>query len=279
MSSRKHYGKCHLCGTQGKLSYEHVPPAAAFNSNRAFVMNGTDVLGKDRPWDFSDVKKTQLQRGIGFHRLCGKCNNDTGGKLKYAPAFVEFVRQGFESVGYRPDEVVGDKLSIQFHNIYPLRILKEIVCMFCCINPPELADVHPEFRAFVLDQYKGNSLSSKEFAISAYLLRGPYSRNAGKSVHLTGLFDSPAATVLSELSAPPYGFIMHFKPDRNRTLSDILFFQQYAFDDCVDLRIEIPVHNCYTPLPGDFRKQEEVMQTYIENKRKEIIRRQAQAGP
>lgn len=273
MGSRKHYGKCHLCGAQSKLSYEHVPPAAAFNSNKAFMMRGAEVLGKDWPWDFTSVKTWQLQRGIGFYRLCGKCNNDTGGK--YASAFVELVKQGFESVGYHPDEVKQKTISIQFRDVYPLRVLKEVVCMFCTINPPELADIHQEFRNFVLDQYVNTSLPPSEFALSIYLLRGPFSRNAGMSAHITGLNDVPKATVLSELSAPPFGFLLQLKPGQIRPMSDILSFQKYAYDDCVDLRIEMPVYDCHTPLPGDFRKQEEIMKSYLENKFQEMIRKQA----
>lgn len=146
--------------------------------------------------------------------------------------------------------------------------------MFCCVNPPELADVHPELRAFVLDPWKCGTLFPNEFAISIYLLRGPFSRNAGKSVHLTGLFDTPSSTVLSELSAPPFGFVMEFRPDQSQRRSNILFFANYHYDDCTNLRLEIPVHSCYSPLPGDFREQEEIMQTYISNKLNEILRRQ-----
>ncbi len=270
------HGRCHICGKNSKLSYEHVPPAAAFNSNKAFIMHGDQILGKDKPWDFAGVKGEQLQRGIGFYSLCSKCNNFTG--AKYAPAFVEFIRQGYEVVEYKPDEVKTSQITVQFRNIYPLHIIKEIVAMFLSINPPELADVHPELRAFILNPNK-EGLSTSDFAISVFLLRGPFSRLAGQSVHVSGLSDTPSSRVLSELSAPPFGFLMEFRPGRARPASDLLFFANYTYKDCRDIHLDMLVHSCYTPFPGDFREQEEVILTYINNKIKEMLRKSGQAGP
>lgn len=32
------FGICHICGNDGKLSYEHVPPEAAFNNHRILTL-------------------------------------------------------------------------------------------------------------------------------------------------------------------------------------------------------------------------------------------------
>src|SRR5438552_9354996 len=73
--SREVIGVCHLCGTEGRLSFEHVPPKAAFN-NRPVVAYGFEEAIKAGP-ENSGKGRIQ-QRGAGAYTLCGKCNNDTG---------------------------------------------------------------------------------------------------------------------------------------------------------------------------------------------------------
>lgn len=34
MARQEHTGICHICGEYKKLTYEHIPPEAAFNSQR-----------------------------------------------------------------------------------------------------------------------------------------------------------------------------------------------------------------------------------------------------
>jgi hypothetical protein len=65
MSRKKVVGDCHICGVHGPLSYEHVPPEAAFNDRMAVKAN----MGE---W-FSEGKWTgkgqQQQRGAGEYTL------------------------------------------------------------------------------------------------------------------------------------------------------------------------------------------------------------------
>ena len=34
------YGKCHLCGKQSKLTFEHIPPQKANNNREVHVIQG-----------------------------------------------------------------------------------------------------------------------------------------------------------------------------------------------------------------------------------------------
>ncbi len=36
----KNYGKCHLCGKQSKLTFEHIPPQKAYNDKRVRAIAG-----------------------------------------------------------------------------------------------------------------------------------------------------------------------------------------------------------------------------------------------
>lgn len=88
-------GKCHICGTTDELSYEHIPPRAAFSSHKNFIYFIKDVLGSEKfPWDLSGKRGKQLQKGIGFYTLCDKCNNNTG--AWYGDALVDLPIKDIE---------------------------------------------------------------------------------------------------------------------------------------------------------------------------------------
>ena len=42
--NKNRIGYCHICGTYGKLSFEHIPPESALNRKRAKVYTGDDVI-------------------------------------------------------------------------------------------------------------------------------------------------------------------------------------------------------------------------------------------
>jgi 5-methylcytosine-specific restriction endonuclease McrA len=72
------YGNCCICGIHSKLSFEHVPPRAAYNDQRVFEANIRGLAagnwgGQERP-----AQGKWLQRGAGKETLCEQCNNCTG---------------------------------------------------------------------------------------------------------------------------------------------------------------------------------------------------------
>ena len=76
----KHFGKCALCGQECELTFEHIPPRAAFNSTPTKPVSGEELLDDDRmPWDTTGLKYTNQQKGMGRYSLCPKCNNEIPG--------------------------------------------------------------------------------------------------------------------------------------------------------------------------------------------------------
>ena len=56
MQIKNKKGKCRICGKIDALTYEHVPPRKAFNSNKALMYYGNSVLENDNksfPWETS----------------------------------------------------------------------------------------------------------------------------------------------------------------------------------------------------------------------------------
>jgi hypothetical protein len=255
------YGECRICGRMGKLSYEHVPTGAAFNQNKAFMYFGKDVIGAENfPWDFSNIKGRQLQKGIGFNTLCIKCNNNTG--HLYGNAFVEFIYQGYRQT-YNKAYRSGDIVNVEFRDIYPLRIIKQIVTMFFSVNPPGLSKIHPELVKFVLDKWC-RELSLDKFGFYVFVLRGSILRYIG----ITGILNSDGSTrILSEISAPPFGYVFEIEPKGKANYCDLTSFgNNYKYDDKVTIRIDVPVLEVNSYFPADYRTKWEIMETYIRNK-------------
>lgn len=94
MAKREHTGICHICGEYKKLTYEHIPPEAAFNSQRR-KMNTVEELMESKkinraPWDIEGLKYKQFQQETDFYTLCGECNSFTG--TKYGGAYSDLIK-------------------------------------------------------------------------------------------------------------------------------------------------------------------------------------------
>src|SRR5216684_6998566 len=91
MSQMKREGVCHICGNYGPLSFEHIPPRAAFNNRSVIKVKFEEALelGPD-----GVAKGPIQQQGAGQYTLCRKCNNDTG--AWYGKSFVDWCYQGMD---------------------------------------------------------------------------------------------------------------------------------------------------------------------------------------
>ena len=74
---RKQMGYCHICGTYGKLTFEHIPPESALNKGRAKVYTGDDAI---KQYTGEKSRYLSLQQGMGKYSLCESCNNNTGAR-------------------------------------------------------------------------------------------------------------------------------------------------------------------------------------------------------
>ena len=72
---KKEIGYCHICGCYGELSYEHIPPENALNTNKAIIYTGDDVIKR---YKGEKSKYICRQQGMGKFSLCENCNNKTG---------------------------------------------------------------------------------------------------------------------------------------------------------------------------------------------------------
>lgn len=256
-------GQCHLCGSVGPLTFEHVPPSAAFNDHRVLEADIHKLIGSDL---LSDLKKPTgkiNQRGSGKFTLCERCNNNTGSW--YGGAYVEFARAVFPWCQIvQPDQYVD--LQGEFR---PLNVFKQMLVMFCSASPPSFAQDHPQLVRFLLnrDAVECDDLRNINLFMSLFDVNNS---NATRQSGITGRFElgSPKAHIYSEISFPPFNLVMSLSgTNPELRLSDISWFSKFPYNErrVVKLRLHNLAVNSY--FPGDYRTFDELEATVSENRR------------
>lgn len=198
------------------------------------------------------------QKGVGGYTLCPKCNNDTGGW--YGGAFCNFAYQGMDILRYTEGI---PSLYYNFH-IFPLKLLKQIICMFFSSNGPGFQKAHLGLVRFVLN--KESTYFESDARVFIYYNLSKRFRKTG----LTGVINlSGKMEVLSEITFPPFGYIMSFNdtiPDAR--LTEITFFKNFTYNKCTQIPLKLNLLPVHTYFPGDYRSKEEVAKDVEANKKK-----------
>ena len=199
---KREWGTCHICGFEGYLTFEHIPPQEAFNKYPVLYINLKRFFDNQR-YEIS-------QRGAGGHTLCDDCNTKTGSW--YGTVFVKWCKDALETL-QRAGEILQraeerPTLTAEYRTS-PLRILKQIVTMFFSANRPEFHEKHPELVKFILDK-SAKGLPPRYRFFVCYNIAG-WKRRIGLAVRAT--FDpefiaSPSRLLISEINFPPFGYVM-----------------------------------------------------------------------
>jgi hypothetical protein len=244
-------GTCHICGINTKLTFEHVPPRAAFNDWPVVNAKFEELFKLESLDELDQVKGKISQRGAGAFTLCGKCNSDTG--AWYGNAFVDWAYQGIIILD---NAKMAPSLYHLFH-LFPLRVLKQIICMFFSANPPSFQGVQSDLVRFVLN--KQQKYLRPNVHIYTFLNSSPRSRQSSVSGLLNLESGLPPKT-FSEIAFPPFGYVMcldSLPPDPR--LVDISFFANYGYNEWTDVALRLPILPVYTYLPGDYRDRNTVL--------------------
>lgn len=265
MSKQKHFGKCALCGKEGKLSFEHIPPESAFNDQPAKTVSFMTALSnKDRlPWDFNGLKYTNHQRGMGDYTLCESCNNNTGSWYGEAYTYIASIAQQMLSMTIPPD-----KDSLVIKDAYPLRFVKQIISMFCSLNPTSnIADL----RQFVLDK-NATGIDKTKYRLHMFFTRSTISRTVPYIVKVLSSDRILCSMGVSEIVVPPLGFILYFDPTEDYCFDgvDITGFADCKYDDKAKIAIPLCILDVNHFFPTDYRTKDEILRVRKENEEKNI---------
>lgn len=249
------HGECCLCGAQGKLSFEHVPPRAAFNDGRVVHTTFGELLGRGPEAVISPITGTQIQQGAGTYALCEQCNNSTGSW--YGNTYVQFARHVNDALTAAPNDGTV-KVSCR---LAPIRVLKQVICCFFSVNGSLLH--HEEVKVlkdFVLD--RDVCKLPDKVRIYVYATRSEKSRFS----QLTPMciVGTEKSFFFSEFAFAPLGFVLTWDtPPPNPDLTDITDFSRVPYDQMQDLTLELPVKAIDTAFPCDFRTRDEAATDFL----------------
>jgi hypothetical protein len=240
-------GICHICGQKKELSFEHVPPAAAFNSRPILRTAFAKMLQTD---DFDNLKGKTQQRGAGAHTLCERCNNTTG--KWYGGAYASWAHQAMQILIAARGQ---PSLSYPFR-LFPWGVLKQVICMFFSVNSSGFQKVQPDLVRFVLNPFSSEYPSTVR--IFAFYTLSNRIRSAGAAAMLRG----PGMHVFSEIAFAPFGFVMALSdtPPPDPRLVDIGGFAKFSYRDWrTGISMRLPMMSIYTGFPGDYRPREQTL--------------------
>jgi len=187
-------GTCALCGRNGKLTFEHVPPEAAYNDNPIYIQAADHLVNEESP---VYGKRMRSNKGFGSFTLCAPCNNNTG--AWYGKAYVDFAKQGMSILNN--DIHIGSVLGSYL--IKPLSVVKQILTMFMSADKSGHLRSHKGLVDYILDK---DSISfPTNFKVFIYSNDSPVKRMLGCST----IFD-PRIGIQhwSEINFKPFGYLL-----------------------------------------------------------------------
>lgn len=257
--AKKRFGICHLCGNNGELSFEHIPPKKAFNNCPVSFYNY--FMGKTE----GGYNTQHSQKGLGEYTLCGNCNNNTGGW--YGTAFINWAKQSMDILQYTQNR---PSLFYRFR-IYPLRVIKQIATIMFSVNDNQFSKDHQELVKFVLNKDQHHLNPDTKFY--AFYNAGGFRMSAGMGKMKTNDFSFESLVektntirtqiethrIFSEFAFPPLGYVLAFDreiPDDR--LIDISYFASYRYSDKDTIELRLPVLPVDSPYPTDYRTREQM---------------------
>ncbi len=254
MSRKKtEIGICRICKKEKQLTFEHIPPRVAFNKNTRYYSIPYNEFVKSPNFIEHKPKGIVHQGGIGYHTLCGTCNEFLN--KHYVRSFSKWANIGMS---------LNSKFDFKYieftaMNQNPFRVLKQIISMFISMNEPWFTKEYVE----LLDFIKNPELKTLSYKYKVY----HYLNNEGQIRNL-----SWAATnthgIVCELTFPPFGYILNINnSDEINHLTEISGWKNYTDERNHSFDIGLYKYPTYLPIPLDYRTKEEIEKKYDTDKK------------
>lgn len=201
------YGKCHICGEYGELSFEHIPPQAALNKGQVKAYSGEEIL---KTFHGERARYQNMQRGMGRFSLCKSCNNTTG--QWYAATYCQVAKEVASSRSKAEQLQHGDCIEYTFKNLPALAFVKQVIAMFCSLLPWE--EVHRLGFDQLLLNKESNLVDTRLFDLRVYLASPDTAQLlTSPSVVLYTSNENVESCYVTDLCAYPFGFILNLSPE------------------------------------------------------------------
>lgn len=258
----KHFGKCALCGKTCNLTFEHIPPSAAFNSLPAKPVS-VDNLESDTdrmPWETEGLSFLNQQKGMGKYSLCESCNNNTGSW--YGDDYITMAHKVAQMFSHKD---YAQATGITILGIHPLRFVKQVLSMFCSINDNINID---DLRKFVLNK-ADVGIDKSKYKLCMYFTRSNLMKHSPLSIHIEFAQKKHKMLQLSEITAYPLGFLLYFDPQDTCEYEGINItpLADYEYSTLADISFPLCVKEMNDVLPGHYRSKEEIRKCIEDNKK------------
>ncbi len=269
MKAVKHPGICKLCGTFSEMTFEHVPPEKAFNSFPVRILPFKDVISSmtcsdnKLPLEAISVKGKKQQRGMGGYYLCRKCNSDTGSW--YMRQYSELAKTLHVMIDKESLEPGSNLYSFTICEIYPLRLFKAVMTLFCDINNECLGDKN--LQSFLLNK-ESTDFDVRKYRVYMYLIPPGQIRNCPISVIIKT--NNAQQICVSEMALYPMGFALYIdKPnDYNAFGFEISNMCNYNYNDRVEMQfLNVPYVSLNSKFPADYRSKDEIIECMNSSKK------------
>ena len=216
MKTRK--GICHLCGEFKELTFEHIPPKAAFNDKPILIQKHEHLFDQK---SYLYGKSIRSNNGAGSHCFCADCNNKTG--TWYARDFSNFVVQARDH--FEKTENIF-RLNLIDFDFKPLNVLKQILTMFIGIDHSKFLMNDNLLRKFILE--KENKDLPDKYQIYIYNTISDKKRMYGiQWNNLNGIMNTH-----SEITFSPFGYFLAVESAPPiSSMTNITDFKNYNFNE------------------------------------------------
>ncbi len=247
----RHTGACRVCGQVTTLTFEHVPPRAAGNDQRARASLSLTMLTSDAPLVFPRAGWTPSQRGVGGYVLCEPCNNLVG--TLYVPEYAGFattlrarVNAAFTTAGHASGGLDLDLTGWALGDIARAGL---VTVMDVAIHD-RLLQRHPELTEVV--RSPGTALPST-LRLGLTVVLGTRARLSSPM----GLVDPDGCVVFSEAALAPFSWTLSFLEPGLRALphsADVSGWLRHGADQRpAHTLLQLPVGAVVSAIPGDYR--------------------------
>lgn len=247
---------CHVCGNEGQLSFEHIPPKSMGNNHGVRSYRGVDIIEKAKAFDASSldgVRFAKKNRGSGVNTLCRDCNSYFG--THYVKEYTGLIRElGASFLQQLPEEDVKVRY-IQCSEVNLLAFFKHVISNFCATTP---YGTMLDCKEFLLDR-KSNDFPSR---YRLYMFAVPDPDSMMVQTGWMTLFTRQGAYRLAHVALYPAGFTL-LDEDASDFIPpflgcDITGMASQRWGDRPDFVLELPLMSLdrLYPLPVKAKEEE-----------------------
>jgi hypothetical protein len=272
-------GFCKICGNKKKLSKEHIPPSAAFNSGDYKVQ----CIDKYKTKGVTVWQTKKKQGGHFAYVMCVECNNRIGqwygGEYKrLAEVCAPFVNP----------LNVGRIVSVTLLGLFPLRVFKQALTMLCATSDTEMNDEWEDILSPAASDL-GVAKVDKDISLAtnAIPLIGKYILDkeanglpapfqlytclvgnlAGRATGVVKMWSrsTGASALFVEFAWPPLGWVLIFDGSIKDKLFKVTNWSQYKYDEEVPVTLNLPCCWLESKMPLDFKTPAQMARSRARN--------------